>query len=235
MTDRSEAPYWRHDAYTLRRLKVALVDCIARIRSRGGLGNDDRVVDLGCGDLPYRQLLSAGGAAYVGCDIDPGPGVDFVIDAQGRVGLPDASATCVASFQVLEHVWDIGRYLDECRRLLGPEGVLVLSTHGTWLYHPHPGDYRRWTLSGLTRELEERGFVVEEVWPVVGPLAWTTQFRTLAYHHLFSRLGIIGRILSSFLCVLMYMRMTVEDRVTPPDLIRDNAAVYLLMARQVHG
>lgn len=36
MTDRSEAPYWRHDAYTLRRLKVALVDCIARIRSRGG-------------------------------------------------------------------------------------------------------------------------------------------------------------------------------------------------------
>ena len=233
MTSRSDAPYWRHDAYTLRSLASALKKCVDHARSLGHLGSNSTVVDLGCGDAPYKNLMAAGGARYIGCDIQPGPKVEFTINDDGSVPLPAAAANCVASFQVLEHVWDLDRYLGECRRLLAPDGLLILSTHGNWLYHPHPTDYRRWTRDGLLRELTSRGFAIVDTLSIVGPLAWTTQFRTIAYHHVFKRFGRVGRFFSALLCLLMYARMALEDQLTPQDMIRDNAAVYLVLARRL--
>jgi len=84
----------------------------------------------------------------------------------------DATFDMVASFQVLEHVWDLATHLTEAHRVLRPGGWLPLSTHGAWFYHPHPGDYRRWTGEGLRREIEAPGFGLLEMRPVVGPLAW---------------------------------------------------------------
>lgn len=233
MTSRSNAPYWRHDSYTLRNMATAIAKCIGQARSLGHLGPNSTVVDLGCGDSPYKSLMTAGGARYISCDIEPGPNVDLSIDDEGRVPLPAASTDCVASFQVLEHVWDLDRYLGECRRLLAADGLLIISTHGSWLYHPHPTDFRRWTRDGLLRELTSRGFAIVNTWPVVGPLAWTTQFRTFAYHHVCKCLGPAGKILSSLLCLLMYARMSLEDQITPQDLINNNAAVYVVMARRL--
>lgn len=231
MTTRSKPAPWRHDAYTLRRLVAAVQQCILRAKAQGALGEGRTVVDLGCGDKPYEAMFTDAGARYVSCDIEAGAGVDQTIGSDGRTSLPDGVADCVASFQVLEHVWDLDAYLQECRRLLARDGLLILSTHGNWLYHPHPADFRRWTHDGLVRELESRGFEVIESWPLVGPLAWTTQFRTLAYHHVLKRLGPIGRLLSGLLCLFMHGRMLLEDRVTPAPLIRTNAAIYLLLAR----
>lgn len=233
MTSRSDPPYWRHDAYTLRHLVSAITNCVDQARSLGYLGSNSTVVDLGCGDAPYKGQMIAGGARYIGCDIQSGVHVDLTISDDGRVTLPAATVDCVASFQVLEHVWDLDRYLDECRRLLTADGILILSTHGSWLYHPHPTDFRRWTRDGLLRELTSRGFTIVDTWAVVGPLAWTTQFRTLAYHNVLKRLGPVGRGLSALLCLLMYGRMALEDRITPQYLISNNAAVYLVMARKV--
>lgn len=233
MTSRSNAPYWRHDAYTLRNLATAITKCVDQARSLGYLGSNSTVVDLGCGDAPYKSQITAGGARYIGCDIQPGPHVDLTIGDDGKVALPEATVDSVTSFQVLEHVWNLDCYLDECRRMLTSDGLLILSTHGSWLYHPHPTDFRRWTRDGLLRELTSRGFAILDTWSVVGPLAWTTQFRTLAYHHLLKRLGPLGKVLSGLLCLLMYARMVLEDRITPQDLISNNAAVYLVMARRV--
>ena len=81
---------------------------------------------------------------------------------------------------------DLPWYLGECRRVLRPGGWLLLSTHGTWLYHPHPTDFRRWTADGLVREIEAHGFTVERITGLIGPLAWTTQFRLLGYREVFA-------------------------------------------------
>jgi SAM-dependent methyltransferase len=149
------------------------------------------------------------------------------------VPLEDVSADWVVSFQVLEHVWDLDWYLGEARRLVKPDGWVLLSTHGTWLYHPHPTDYRRWTRDGLIKELETRGFEIAEIRADVGPLAWTTQFRTLAYHHALSKIPLVGRLLSAVVCSFMYLRMGIEDAATPTSLVETNAAVYTLVARRL--
>lgn len=232
MDSRLNPPIWRHDAYTLRRLQAALERTVTTLRQAGVLSHADAtVVDFGAGDVPYRPLFAPHCARYLACDLESAPGIDMLIDADGHVPLADGSASCVLSVQVLEHVWDVGDYLQECRRLLSADGRLVLSTHGTWLYHPHPGDYRRWTRDGLCRELEANGFEVLAVEPVVGPLAWTTQFRTLAYHHVLARFGIVGRALAAGICALMHLRMVAEDRLTPAPLRESNAAVYCVTAR----
>ena len=164
---RLEPRFWRdHDWYSLRRLRQEL-DAV--LQSNDLLKAGQCVVDVGCGDRPYAPLFQSASMRYVACDLDGD--VDVRITPGKRIPLDDGSADGVVSFQVLEHVWDLDWYLGECRRLLRPGGWLLLSTHGTWLYHPHPTDFRRWTRDGLEGELKARGFHVQAVRPVVGPLA----------------------------------------------------------------
>ncbi|HYM44171.1 MAG TPA: methyltransferase domain-containing protein, partial [Steroidobacteraceae bacterium] len=84
-----------------------------------------RVLDFGCGNRPYEAWFAAAGARYRGADIDVAHEVRIRED--GRVDCADGEYDLVASFQVLEHVWDIDTYLTEARRALRAEGRLLLS------------------------------------------------------------------------------------------------------------
>src|SRR5262245_485168 len=223
---RADPRWWNHQRHPLIRLRRQIEhELDATLRS----GDGRLVVDMGCGDMPYRTLVESRGARYVGCDIDPDAPVQ--ITPGQPVPLDDASATLVVSFQVLEHVWDLTWYLGECRRLLAPGGRLLLSTHGTWLYHPHPTDYRRWTKDGLVREIEAQGFTVERITGLVGPLAWTTLFRLLGYREVLRRIPVLGPLVVPPLAVLMNARMELEDAITPAAIRETNASVYVVIAR----
>jgi len=219
---------WRdHDWHVMRQLRSAiehLLDHSAALKA------GQRVVDFGCGDRPYAPLLAERGAVYVACDLDGV--VDVRIEAGRPLDLPDASVDGVVSFQVLEHVWDLDWYLGECVRLLKPGGWVLLSTHGTWLYHPHPTDFRRWTRDGLTEELQSRGLAVQEVRAVAGPLAWTTLFRLMGLQHALRRVPVLGPLLLIPITALMNLRMFVEDAITPANLRDTNACVYVTLSRK---
>jgi len=142
------------------------------------------------------------------------------------------SADLVVSFQVFEHVRDIDTYLQEAGRVLRDDGVMLLSTHGTWLYHPHPEDHRRWTREGLIGELERRGFEVTDCIAVVGPLAWTTMVRLTCFAVALRRLPLIGKSLAAAIAVVMNLKAGVEDWVTPAWVTKDNACVYVTLSRR---
>ncbi len=40
-------------------------------------------------------------------------------------------------------------------------GILWLTTHGIWPYHPTPGDYHRWTLDGLKNIISNKFKIIE--------------------------------------------------------------------------
>ena len=187
------------------------------------------VVDLGCGDMPYATMLRARGFDYRGADLDGG--ADLAIDRAGRVDLPTGAAGAVLSVQVLEHVADLDAYCAEIRRLLAPDGVLILSTHGAWLYHPHPQDHRRWTRTGLALDLAMRGLEVEACTAIAGPLATTTLIRLAGYAVMLRRVPLIGGVLARAMAVVMNLRAMAEDAVTPATIRDDNACVYLVRAR----
>lgn len=216
---------WDTDWLILRALaKLLRKEASAHVRP-GSL-----MVDLGCGDMPYADMMRQMNIDYCGADIG---GDGFLqIDELGRVPLADGAAGAVLSVQVLEHVRDLDTYCGEIRRLLRDDGVLLLSTHGTWLYHPHPEDHRRWTRTGLIVDLADRGLEVEDVHAIVGPLATTTLIRLTGFSFILRRLPIMGGILASSLAVLMNLRAQLEDCITPAHIRDDNACVFLIRARK---
>ena len=230
-TSRLEPTWSDHQRHPLLRLRRQ-IECEIGVSLKPK--SDETVVDLGCGDMPYRPLFEKLGCRYVGCDLDPAT-APVHIEAGKPVPLPDAEAHGVVSFQVLEHVWDLDWYLGECRRLLRPDGWLLLSTHGVWMYHPHPTDYRRWTKDGLTAELVARGFRVERITGLMGPLAWTTQCRLLGFRHVLLRVPLLGRLVLPLLTLVMNLRMEIEDAVTPREIRQNNACIYVVLARPSSG
>jgi SAM-dependent methyltransferase len=211
------------DWLVLREMRSAIERMAAQVGAHGKVA-----IDLGCGSKPYRSIFAARGLIYRGADIAGG---DIRIDAHGRVDAADGSADLVLSFQVLEHVRDVGQYLAEARRILRERGWLILSTHGTWLYHPHPEDHRRWTREGLVAELARHGFETTQCVPVLGPLAWTTMLRLICGYQLCLRVPLIGRALASVLAVIMNGRSYLENLITPDWVRRDNACVYVTLSR----
>jgi SAM-dependent methyltransferase len=111
----------------------------------GGL----RVLDVGCGEKPYRPYF-AEAAEYVGVDIDERANADL-IGAVEALPVEDESFDLVLCLQVLEHADDPAAGVRELHRVVRPGGRVLAATHGTYVYHPSPVDYWRWTHTGLER------------------------------------------------------------------------------------
>ena len=124
---------------------------------------DRQLLDYGAGDSPYRPLFAAAGFDYTAADLADNPAADLALTPDGKVERPDASFDWILSSQVLEHVPDVPAYLREARRLVRPDGLMLLSTHGFWRFHGHPGDYWRWTRPGLVRQIEAEDWQVIDV------------------------------------------------------------------------
>jgi 2-polyprenyl-3-methyl-5-hydroxy-6-metoxy-1,4-benzoquinol methylase len=101
-----------------------------------------RVLDVGCGDGRFAAELAAHGASVVGIDVAEEPlrrarersdRVDLrLVAPAGGWALEDASFDVVWAGEVIEHVADTAGWLSEVRRVLRPQGRLLLSTsnHG---------------------------------------------------------------------------------------------------------
>lgn len=224
-------PPWHHIYVAHRKLRRALSDMIARhVPSSAGRS----CFDFGCGTRRYEGLVKHAGLRYVAGDIQgsaeqrEGISVDIPFVPGTPVEADDGAFDLVLSTQVLEHVWDVGWYLGEARRMLAPEGVLLLSTHGHWPYHPHPTDFRRWTKDGLDRELRSAGLVPRETVPLLGPLTWTLMFQTFCVREVLVRGGALGRAASHAACLASNLLQEGFDAITPRNVLSDHAAIYVV-------
>jgi len=111
-------------------------------------GAECRLLDIGCGQLPYASLFAGHVSEYVGLDFVDNPRAQLRGPAEA-LPVPDASFDVVLCTQVLEHCDDPARVVSELRRVTRPGGLVLASTHGVQVYHPSPVDHWRWTHTGL--------------------------------------------------------------------------------------
>jgi SAM-dependent methyltransferase len=128
----------------------------------------DRVLDVGCGQAPYRDLMSP--SFYVGVDRTHRPGGAAVVADVGSLPVAAASFDGILCTEVIEHVPDERLLARELARVARPGAVLVLSSPFVHALHEQPYDYRRLTSIGLVEVLSEAGWVVESVASIGGPL-----------------------------------------------------------------
>ncbi len=102
----------------------------------------DAVLDLGCGEGAFSAALAAAGARPIGVDVagealrrarEQHPDLDFRPAAPGApLPLEDGAVDVVWASEVFAFVPDTARVLAEVRRVLRPEGRLLVTTpsHG---------------------------------------------------------------------------------------------------------
>ena len=134
------------------------------------------VLEAGCGEGYGADLIADVARRVVALDYDETtvahvraryPRVDVRHGNLAQLPLPDGSVDVVVNFQVIEHLWDQGQFVDECARVLRPSGLLLMSTPNRITFSPgrdtpiNPFHTRELNAAELTELLTASGFRVE--------------------------------------------------------------------------
>ena len=120
------------------------------------------LLDVGCGQMPYRPLLMSPPSRvsrYVGLDLAGGVHTpsDLVFDGR-NIPLGDGSVDTAMATEVLEHCPAPDELLGEICRVLKPEGFFFFTVPFFWPLHELPNDCFRYTPQRLQSFLEQAGF-----------------------------------------------------------------------------
>lgn len=128
----------RFDPATMSGLMIE-ADHMSRYHWAAQFAGGRRVLDAGCGTAFGTVVLSRAGAeATIGIDIagdvldaarkEMPPEVRLEVGDVRRLDFPDDSFDLVVCFETIEHVEEAERVLDEFRRVLTDDGLLIVST-----------------------------------------------------------------------------------------------------------
>jgi SAM-dependent methyltransferase len=124
------------------------------------IGSGGRGLDVGAGSSQLHPAL-------ITVDLVPGPAIDVCASAE-RLPFPDGTFDVVVSQELLEHVRDPFRAMQEMRRVLKEGGVVYCQVPFIIGYHPGPTDFWRFTRQGIRELVERAGLECHQVTTAVG-------------------------------------------------------------------
>ena len=130
--------------------------------------NDSKVIDDTLREMLARQgddalMLNIGAgetrlhAKMMTLELEAGPGIDHVGSVEA-LPFADATLDLIVTQEVLEHVSDPFKAMQEIYRVLKVDGESYVQLPFIIGYHPCPADYWRFTQSGIVQLAEQAGF-----------------------------------------------------------------------------
>ena len=217
---RMNPPYYSSRRYYLNQLRKQIEFAISHYVKDRELNT---LLDYGSGNSPYKPLFIQHVADYQSADLAENPVATLHQDG-GLTG-HNGEFDIVLSTQVLEHVYHPPFYLSECHRLMKKDGLLILSTHGYWMYHPDPTDFWRWTSSGLKKIIGEAGFEIISFRGIIGRNAMGLQLFQDGF--LFK----IPRFLRPVWSVFMQFFISIVNLMNSKKAIDQDACTYVVVAK----
>jgi SAM-dependent methyltransferase len=166
LTGERTVPGLAEENYWFRRHEVVYKGLAPRCADRD-------VLEAGCGEGYGADLIADVARRVIGLDYDESavahvraryPRVDMRHGNLTALPLADGSVDVVVNFQVIEHLWDQGKFVAECLRVLRPGGVLLMSTPNRITFSPgrdtpiNPFHTRELNADELTELLTAEGF-----------------------------------------------------------------------------
>ncbi len=140
-----------------------------------GYCTDRDVLEAGCGEGYGADLIASVAHSVTAVDYDATtvahvqsryPRVNVVAGNLAALPVPDGTVDVVVNFQVIEHLWDQAQFIAECRRVLRPGGLLLISTPNRITFSPgsdtplNPFHTRELNADELTELLTGGGFAL---------------------------------------------------------------------------
>jgi ubiquinone/menaquinone biosynthesis C-methylase UbiE len=112
------------------------------------------VLDVGCGQSPYKFLLNAADTKYFGVDIVDAEKFDYdnsdITPFDGEnIPFEDGKFDGLICTEVLEHVQNYQKLIDEMHRVMKKGGTGIVTIPWSARYHYIPYDFFRYTPSSL--------------------------------------------------------------------------------------
>ena len=138
------------------------------------------LLDIGCGIKPYYRLFKDNVNGYYGLDYPESINTEesrVLGTSINRHNKPDIwgngmhlpikakAVDSVVSFMVLEHISEPELFIQEVRRVIKPEGTVILSTVQAYPIHHEKYDFFRYTRLGLHYLFEKYGFEIIDLKP----------------------------------------------------------------------
>lgn len=217
----SKVPWWEPDKL--------FKDIIWEDIKHASFYANGKLLDIGCGKKPYRELFEQRVSKYIGLDLN-----NTIADIKAdilKAKLRKNSYDTVLCTQVLEHVEDPNMLLEKIFFILKPGGTLILTAPLTGGLHEIPRDYFRFTKYGLFTLLKKSGYKVKylkEEGNWISSLAFNICFYlegTLNKHFL----RYPKKIFLIFIQYFFYLLSKLPDRFTKPELFPIN---YIVVAKK---
>ncbi len=167
MSEHEEEPAERFDPASMHG-KMIEAEHVVRYAWAAQFAPGRRALDAGCGAAYGSRMLAAAGASeVVGIDKDPRAveaaaasvpeSVRLDVGDVNELPYEDQSFDLVVCFEMIEHVAEPERVLDQLRRVLRPDGLLVISTPNRDVFTPgNPHHLHELTPGELTGALGRR-------------------------------------------------------------------------------
>jgi ubiquinone/menaquinone biosynthesis C-methylase UbiE len=162
------------------------------------------LLDLGCGESPYRFLVNESTTKYHGVDIADAEKFDYLrtdithFDGK-KIPFGDNYFDAIVCTEVVEHVLEYQTLIDDVYRVLKPNGTALFTIPWSARYHYIPYDYFRYTPSTLKEmfknfqsvQIEPRGTDVTAIASKLTVLFFRNVFPQTKWRYIFSALWLL--------------------------------------------
>jgi len=126
-----------------------------------------KMLDFGCGCKPYDGVFTKV-KQHIGLDTKKSghnhkdEEIDVYYDGK-KIPFGNNHFDSILASEVLEHVPDIDKTLDELHRVLKKDGNILISMPFAWNEHEKPYDFRRYSTEGIISVLQSHGFKIVSI------------------------------------------------------------------------
>ena len=121
------------------------------------------LLDLGCGNQPYKAIYNRYVKQVVSVDIEQRDAPLTLISDSQFLPFSNNSFDIILFSEVIEHIPDYKLALNEISRVLSPGGYLIITWPFNYSMHELPYDYLRITEFGMQMALEQNGMQISQL------------------------------------------------------------------------